>query len=331
MSYHFSPEQVADYSEPICLDGSQPGQLSSKSTPAECLSSDSGTASCPDSPSGIWTLENLTDESLQSISRWLTSLSLAPDSPANHSRPRGSNSEPTIQEICGQQRLTPFASYDREGSCWRTSQLSLLTSISELFRETWPKAGIVLDGDAYQLPRWERRISEIGFGGLAPTPRALEHGDYTYDSPSVKAGKHGLDLAGAVKLWPTPRSSPNENRQTKPTPSQLAGKHGKSLAAEVQMWSVSSSEDVIGQLNPDWVEWLMGWPIGWTSLEPLNRESFDLWMRSGTWWQADPADDGLVPRLAQCVPSRVARLKALGNGQVPAVVRDVVKLLGGAK
>jgi hypothetical protein len=22
-----------------------------------------------------------------------------------------------------------------------------------------------------------------------------------------------------------------------------------------------------GQLNPEWVEWLMGWPIGWTELK----------------------------------------------------------------
>ena len=25
-----------------------------------------------------------------------------------------------------------------------------------------------------------------------------------------------------------------------------------------------------GQLNPDWVEWLMGWPIGWTSLQTFE-------------------------------------------------------------
>jgi hypothetical protein len=32
-----------------------------------------------------------------------------------------------------------------------------------------------------------------------------------------------------------------------------------------------------GQLNPDWVEWLMGWPVGWTSLEPLSAERFRAW------------------------------------------------------
>ena len=36
-------------------------------------------------------------------------------------------------------------------------------------------------------------------------------------------------------LWPTPRSSPNENRQLKTSPSQLAGKHGMNLAAAVKL------------------------------------------------------------------------------------------------
>jgi hypothetical protein len=31
-----------------------------------------------------------------------------------------------------------------------------------------------------------------------------------------------------------------------------------------------------GQLNPRWVEWLMGWPIGWTALDSAAMESFQL-------------------------------------------------------
>jgi hypothetical protein len=27
-------------------------------------------------------------------------------------------------------------------------------------------------------------------------------------------------------------------------------------------------------LNPNWVEWLMGWPIGWTDLRPLATARF---------------------------------------------------------
>ena len=35
-----------------------------------------------------------------------------------------------------------------------------------------------------------------------------------------------------------------------------------------------------GEMNPDWVEWLMGWPIGWTDLRPLAMDRFQQWRDS---------------------------------------------------
>lgn len=58
-------------------------------------------------------------------------------------------------------------------------------------------------------------------------------------------------------------------------------------------------------LNPDWVEWLMGWPVGWTNLsKPCLGLIFP--------WDTEP-----VPRVATNIPHRSARLRMLGNGQVP--------------
>lgn len=34
-----------------------------------------------------------------------------------------------------------------------------------------------------------------------------------------------------------------------------------------------------GQLNPTWVEWLMGWPLGWTDLKPLETDRFREWQQ----------------------------------------------------
>ena len=34
-----------------------------------------------------------------------------------------------------------------------------------------------------------------------------------------------------------------------------------------------------GQLNPDWVEWLMGWPIGWTASAQLETARFQEWLQ----------------------------------------------------
>ena len=89
------------------------------------------------------------------------------------------------------------------------------------------------------------------FVKMFPTPRVC--------SGLRSSGSNRSEIYDAMDrngLLPTPRSSPNENRQTKPTPSQLAGTHGKSLAAEIG-----------GALNPAFVEWLMGYPDGWTDLE----------------------------------------------------------------
>lgn len=84
-----------------------------------------------------------------------------------------------------------------------------------------------------------------------------------------------------------------------------------------------SEEDFVQfaeSLNPDWVEWLMGWPIGWTSPAPITELQ---WLN----WSVDPADVGEIPRLATGVKDRVNRLKALGNGQVPAVVATAWEIL----
>ena len=66
-----------------------------------------------------------------------------------------------------------------------------------------------------------------------------------------------------------------------------------------------------GQLNPDWVEWLMAWPIGWTDLETPNIRL--VWLNPSI----DPADYGEIPRITNRRDNRPARVKEIGNGQFP--------------
>jgi site-specific DNA-cytosine methylase len=72
----------------------------------------------------------------------------------------------------------------------------------------------------------------------------------------------------------------------------------------------------VGQLNPDWVEWLMGWPVGWTSMSPMTDAEAQAYAADmpGPWWRREPPH---VPRITVGTPDRAARLKACGNGQVP--------------
>jgi hypothetical protein len=74
-----------------------------------------------------------------------------------------------------------------------------------------------------------------------------------------------------------------------------------------------------GALNPDWEEWLMFWPIGWTDIDTPNHRL--------VWYHPtfDPAAVNceecaslpFVPRLTTRRKYRVNRVKAIGNGQYP--------------
>ena len=51
-----------------------------------------------------------------------------------------------------------------------------------------------------------------------------------------------------------------------------------------------------GELNPDWVEWLMGWPIGWTACAPLAMGRFPAWLQShsSSWPAAQASCEELI-------------------------------------
>ncbi len=90
-----------------------------------------------------------------------------------------------------------------------------------------------------------------------------------------------------------------------------------------------------GVPNPEFSEWLMCWPIGWTSIEPMNRDGWAIWYES---MAAHICSDGVceqwfnkdhIPKIAVGVKNCADRLKCIGNGQVPRVaVKAFQKLTG---
>ncbi len=182
------------------------------------------------------------------------------------------------------------------------------------------------------LAKAEYRLEDVvaARGGTSipqiyPTP----HG---FSKDGISNGPSGNELGRAVnektraeiQKWATPCQSDAEGRGYSTT-------QGRSLLREAKAeQNEGQPSGVMGQLNPDWVAWLMGWPVGWTSMEPLDREHFDVWVEAiqgGWWWVEDPADLGIVPRVSKDVPHRVNRLKALGNGQVSLCMAMAWRLL----
>lgn len=206
----------------------------------------------------------------QAIRAWL--MSSRRDSPVNPSVPQADDLERTTTATCGPKQRSAFASYDRDTACWRTFQDSFLLGASEPFSETWPRAGTMLDGVCYRQRKWEHRIDAIG-SLLWPTPRATDHkGGHgkTGNRTEMASRMAGWTLPEAVKTWATPQA--RDWKSGKSSAETYAG-NSRPLSEQVGL-----AEDG-GQLNPQWVEWLMGWPVGWTELKPLATGKFQQWLQ----------------------------------------------------
>lgn len=180
---------------------------------------------------------------------------------------------------CGASTPESFARFDPATCSWKTHQGSR-DSASESSSPTWPRAGMMLRGRCYRLPNAERRISatECGSSPAWPTPCASDH-----RGPGVNgACRDRLDYAverGMTKhrVYPTPRTR------------GLCGGSGsyEMLERMVQDGTMTPEEKRGvgngGRLNPEFVEWLMGWPIGWTASRPLETGKFRLWLRGRSW------------------------------------------------
>lgn len=131
----------------------------------------------------------------------------------------------------------------------------------------------------FRLVPLERRTEGTGCS-LWPTVRSHEVGDYQYSGGDHK--KPTPTLTGAVKMFPTPTATMAKHGG--PNQRDSSGRPGLQMAARMfptpiaTDWKNRGCKDyrknreyqlqteVGGQLNPTWVEWLMGFPIGWTDL-----------------------------------------------------------------
>ena len=158
-----------------------------------------------------------------------------------------------MSDTSGRTSSTPFATYDPAGSCWRTSQGTFPWGSDE-FSETWPRAGMTRSGTASRLPPSAPITAVTGCSSL-PTPSATSYG--SNQSPSDGAAvRPSLETMARHNMWPTPtardwRSGTGQTREKR-----LAAGHQAGLP-----------EVLGGKLNPTWVEWLMGFPLGWTDCE----------------------------------------------------------------
>ena len=102
-----------------------------------------------------------------------------------------------------------------------------------------------------------------------PTTQEVEHPDAILNEKGRRVSKdgknsHSLGLADAVQIWRTP--TVDDSKNVNPKDNRYLG-----LVAQVNSMTTEGTNG--GKLNPMWVEWLMGFPLGWTDLKDSETPS----------------------------------------------------------
>jgi hypothetical protein len=79
----------------------------------------------------------------------------------------------------------------------------------------------------------------------------------------------------SAMIYPTPQASDNRDRGN-----LGSGAIRRRIEKGKQIMLSQSVSDTSGALNPPWVEWLMGWPLGWTDCAASATDKFQQWRHS---------------------------------------------------
>ena len=150
-----------------------------------------------------------------------------------------------------------LAYWNPESSSWRMSQQSLLW-VAPMSLEALPKSGMTVNGRLYQLHNVEHPTEEED-GLVLPTPTASDpdkHGSGGLHRMIVQGKKYSK---GDHRYLPTPTAHLHKEG------GYPAEHNRKTQTLHVHLGAHHSGENP-KYLNPQFVEWMMGFPQDWTEL-----------------------------------------------------------------
>lgn len=266
MSWLFSQALVEEFSADTCSDGEPCAQLSVMPTPHKFWRNDKTMDASDLSRFGL-TLKLLTGDHGAALLMSYRAASHARMS----ARPVRALDSTASEADSGLRWQGSFARYNPDTSTWKTAQCSLLADSDE-FSETWPRWGSMRNGASYLRPIPALPTFESA-SGLWQTPVA----DDAVNRVRGKYNSRGEPkLSAQVLNRPTPRA-----RDSQPEGLEAGRRRVEKYSTCSLSTAVNADAEVstAGLLNPNWVEWLMGWPIGWTELKPLATGRYQEWLQ----------------------------------------------------
>ena len=269
MSWLYSRALVEEFSEANSLGGEP--SVPSKSTPTADEYFVIDRTMEPSTRSRFGTMSKpLTADRGEALLTWFLEDSLAKTS---HPPVRGKGSK-ALDPDYGQKWLALSGKSNPSSRSLKTPRSFAVVDLMSFSKISW-KWGSMRNGECSELTTLVPYTNGTEFG-LWQTPVAddavnREKGKWnSRGEPKLSAQKlarrmeknHTFRLCDQVR-FPTPRAW--DGKSTRSNATESTAKRVKSGKARLDEHVANQAGH--GTLNPDWVEWLMGFPIGWTDLE----------------------------------------------------------------
>ena len=201
---------------------------------------------------------------------WRPSTLSAAGSLANLFRMRVEKQVKPIIGGCGRNSPAWWMRFDPSSLSWKTCPDCSPVVDVPTSSMIWPRWALMRSGVVWLLPTLELRIKDTE-SSLLPTPAASEYTSNIGGSAG-RVGRERYSLTGMARYnkWPTPTAS--DGRRGALKTASRSNPNSAHHSGTTLVDYVDPDRDG-GPLNPAWVEWLMGFPVGWTDLEPSATQS----------------------------------------------------------
>ena len=200
------------------------------------------------------------------IEMFPTAISSQRDTPVSPFHLPGTAEAQKMIDISGQTFFPLFKPNDPLGAFSKMFMGTSLWASTKCYL-TWNVKPTPSGRSLFRLVPQTLRTDETDFGSspemwATPDAEAANRGGTLKRGKRPSGSRRQVSINDQVKMWPTATARDYKGGRTLETLAK-AGRNEKNSLPD----AVNARMGKTGPLNPQWVEWLMGYPKGWTDLE----------------------------------------------------------------